>query len=100
MQTWPKRISTSSTGVENLVKNTTHKAVFNNTIKNNSSKEAPNMTRQNITDDSSTPLLITKIMDGIKNFVTTEDASVRPSEATIQFCDEMPPDLGNYIINI
>ena len=54
------------------------------------------MTRQNITDDSSTPLLITKIMDGIKNFVTTEDAGVKPSEPTIQFCDEMPPDLGSY----
>ncbi|CAH2211171.1 jg24422, partial [Pararge aegeria aegeria] len=59
----------------------------------NSSKEAINMTRQNLLDDTSTPLLITKIMDGIKNLVTTEDAEFKMSEPSMPLCDEMPPDL-------
>ncbi|CAH0720434.1 unnamed protein product, partial [Brenthis ino] len=98
-QTWPKRFPTPSPAVDNLLKNSTHKAVSNNTSKSNSSKEASNMTRQNISEDSSTPLLITKIMDGIKNLVTTEDGDIKPSEPTIQFCDEMPPDLGPISVN-
>lgn len=56
------------------------------------------MTRQNLPDDAplSTPLLITKIMEGIRNMVTTEDGELKMSEPSMTLCDEMPPDLGEY----
>lgn len=42
-----------------------------------------------------TPLLITKLMDSIKSYVTTE-VGVKKAEAvvTLPLCDSMPPDLG------
>lgn len=52
------------------------------------------MTRFNVTEDTSTPLLITKIMEGINNLVTTEELNLKMSEPTLPLCDEMPPDLG------
>lgn len=54
------------------------------------------MTRQNVSEYSSTPLLITKIMDGIKNQATTEDGELKVSEPSLPICDEMPPDLGKF----
>ncbi|CAH2043344.1 unnamed protein product, partial [Iphiclides podalirius] len=58
-----------------------------------------NMTRPNVTEDTSTPLLITKIMEGIKNLVTTEEFNLKMSEPTLPLCDEMPPDLGPISVN-
>ncbi|XP_045774812.1 beta-1,4-N-acetylgalactosaminyltransferase bre-4 [Maniola jurtina] len=96
LQTWPKKLPYAAT--ENSTRNSTHKAA-NGTITRNCSKETTNMTRQNISDDLSTPLLITKIMEGIKNLVTTEDGEFKMSEPSVPICDEMPPDLGPVQVN-
>ncbi|XP_050347572.1 beta-1,4-N-acetylgalactosaminyltransferase bre-4-like [Nymphalis io] len=99
LQNWPKKL-TPSAAIENSVKNSSLKVYFSNsTNKNNSSREISNMTRQNVSEDFSTPLLITKIMEGIKNLVTTEDGELKVSEPSLPLCDEMPPDLGPISVN-
>ncbi|XP_061719124.1 beta-1,4-N-acetylgalactosaminyltransferase bre-4-like [Cydia pomonella] len=56
----------------------------------------PNMTRTDIED--STTLLISKIMDSIKNSATTE-GEFRRNETELPLCDSMPPDLGPIPVN-
>ncbi|CAK1555897.1 unnamed protein product [Leptosia nina] len=77
------------------IQNSTHNTPTNNTISQNSTQ---NMTRRNETEYVSTPLLLTKIMEGIKNLVTTED-TVRVNEPSLPLCDQMPPDLGPVTVN-
>ncbi|XP_068617583.1 beta-1,4-N-acetylgalactosaminyltransferase bre-4 isoform X2 [Battus philenor] len=99
---WPKRFPISAPEKKNpLVANSTHiKNVTNiKTTNLHNSTNFANMTRQNITEDTSTPLLITKIMEGIKNLVTTEDFNNMMSEPTLPLCEEFPPDLGPIAVN-
>lgn len=63
-----------------------------NSSNKNPAKETFNMTKPNLSDDTSTPLLITKIMESIKNLVTTEEDF--RDEPSLPLCDETPPDLG------
>ncbi|XP_045500260.1 beta-1,4-N-acetylgalactosaminyltransferase bre-4 [Colias croceus] len=86
-QSWPK--------LALAIQNETHKSQLNNTISNNNTF---NMMRRNDTDYTSTPLLLTKIMEGIKNLVTTEDG-IKFNEPSLPLCDEMPPDLGPITVN-
>ncbi|CAF4929408.1 unnamed protein product [Pieris macdunnoughi] len=83
-QPWPKL----------PLQNSTHNTPINNTLSQNNTL---NMTRRNETE-LSTPILLTKIMEGIKNFVTTEDG-VKFSEPSMPLCDAMPPDLGPVSVN-
>ncbi|XP_050665794.1 beta-1,4-N-acetylgalactosaminyltransferase bre-4 isoform X2 [Leptidea sinapis] len=69
----------------------------NKTSYHNSSHHYLNITRRNETEYSTTPLLLTKIMEGIKSFVTTE-GGVKFNEP-LPLCDEMPPDLGPTFVN-
>ncbi|KPJ15595.1 Beta-1,4-N-acetylgalactosaminyltransferase bre-4 [Papilio machaon] len=102
---WPKSLPITAAARKNpKVSNTTQfrNVTFNTTLSTNNSTKAPfvtNMTRQNITVESSTPFLITKIMEGIKNLVTTEGLSPRLSKPTMPLCEEMPPDLGPITVN-
>ncbi|XP_032519233.2 beta-1,4-N-acetylgalactosaminyltransferase bre-4-like [Danaus plexippus] len=68
-----------------------------NSSNKNPAKETFNMTKPNLSDDTSTPLLITKIMESIKNLVTTEEDF--RDEPSLPLCDEMPPDLGPISVN-
>ncbi|CAG4951571.1 unnamed protein product [Colias eurytheme] len=86
-QSWPK--------IALAIQNETQKTQLNNTISNNNTF---NMVRRNDTDYTSTPLLLTKIMEGIKNLVTTEDG-IKFNEPSLPLCDEMPPDLGPITVN-
>ncbi|XP_045451475.1 beta-1,4-N-acetylgalactosaminyltransferase bre-4-like [Melitaea cinxia] len=88
-KTWPKKII-----IDTATQNSSAPVSFNSTI-----KEVTNMTRQNVSEYSSTPLLITKIMDSIKNQATTEDGELKVSEPLLPICDEMPPDLGPVSVN-
>ncbi|XP_045522323.1 beta-1,4-N-acetylgalactosaminyltransferase bre-4-like [Pieris brassicae] len=76
------------------LQNSTHNTPINNTLSQNNTL---NMTRRNETE-LSTPILLTKIMEGIKNFVTTE-GGVKVSEPAMPLCDAMPPDLGPVTVN-
>lgn len=85
-KTWPKKIT-----IDTATQNSSALVSFNSAI-----KEVTNMTRQNVSEYSSTPLLITKIMDGIKNQATTEDGELKVSEPSLPICDEIPPELGKF----
>lgn len=112
---WPKRIPSTSpilnpenyTQIKNI-------SLFNHTTKNNVI-ELPNKINMTVSKhdmtvnmtakdvplyaSTPTPLLITKLMDSIKNFVTTE-VGMKKSEPqapeTLPLCDSMPPDLGEF----
>ncbi|CAH2092733.1 unnamed protein product [Euphydryas editha] len=88
-KTLPKKIINAATA-----QNSSAPVSFNSSV-----KEVSNMTRQNVSEYTSTPLLITKIMDGIKNMVTPDDGELKISEPSLPPCDEMPPDLGPIPVN-
>ncbi|XP_026756310.1 beta-1,4-N-acetylgalactosaminyltransferase bre-4-like [Galleria mellonella] len=71
-----------------------------NTVKYNATNiTATNMTRQDSTEDTSTSVLISKLMDNIKNLVTTEEVDVKKTEPALPLCDKLPPDLGPIPVN-
>ncbi|CAG5033387.1 unnamed protein product [Parnassius apollo] len=97
---WPKKLPLISTETKNpeVITHLKNITVNYTNVVNTTKISFVNMTRQNSTEDTSTPLLITKIMESIKNLVTTEDF-YKMSEPTLPLCDEMPPDLGPINVN-
>ncbi|XP_026736023.1 beta-1,4-N-acetylgalactosaminyltransferase bre-4-like [Trichoplusia ni] len=109
---WPKKIPSNyiEDSEEYSIKNislsnhTTRASVVHppSSITETASKLDKNMTIQDgaFAVISPTPLLITKLMDSIKSYVTTE-VGVKKAEAvvTLPLCDSMPPDLGPITLN-
>ncbi|KAG6463640.1 beta-1,4-N-acetylgalactosaminyltransferase bre-4 [Manduca sexta] len=111
LSTWPKQIPTSTQHNPNTRNHTKSKnntvalilkkynitrpiVKLNNTAYNTTSS---NITGQDI-QSQSTPLFITRIMEGLKNLVTTE-SGVKRTEPVLPLCDSMPPDLGPITVN-
>lgn len=87
---WPKRVSTTSDQPQSTeFKNIT--APRNFTIANATS--VANMTRPDL--ENVTSVLITKIMDGIRNDPTTENPELKKNESNLPLCDDgIPSDFG------
>ncbi|KAL0871018.1 hypothetical protein ABMA27_004832 [Loxostege sticticalis] len=92
---WPKRVSTTSDQPQSTeFKNIT--APRNFTIANATS--VANMTRPDL--ENVTSVLITKIMDGIRNDPTTENPELKKNESNLPLCDEgIPSDFGPVPVN-
>lgn len=75
---------------------------INAIITKNETELKINTTQYNMTvtqkSPSSTSLLIAKIVEGLKNLVTTEGA-VKKQDSALPLCDVSPPDLGPIQVN-
>lgn len=73
---------------------------INAIITKNETELKINTTQYNMTvtqkSPSSTSLLIAKIVEGLKNLVTTEGA-VKKQDSALPLCDVSPPDLGEHL---
>ncbi|XP_072944608.1 beta-1,4-N-acetylgalactosaminyltransferase bre-4 [Epargyreus clarus] len=97
---WAKRLPVSAIDVQNPE---TRPPNHTNPIVNNTTSQAnkdisSNMTGSNAVD-TSTPLLITKIVEGLKNLVTPEDEELKNIEPVMSLCEDEPPDLGPIPVN-
>lgn len=111
-KSWPKRIFPSdSPSPKDLQTKFNNINVTNNAIKVNISviknilfnisqkvDIVDNTSSQETTFVTPTPLFLTKLMDSIKSFVTTEDTA-KSLVSALPLCDPVPPDLGPVNVN-
>ncbi|CAG9788597.1 unnamed protein product [Diatraea saccharalis] len=96
---WPKRVPTIDDLTQSPdMKNFTNKTdpIVNNNI---TQSQSANMTKA-IMLENSTSLIVTKIMDGIRNQSTPENVDTRKNETELPMCfDELPGDYGPVPVN-
>ncbi|CAH0400790.1 unnamed protein product [Chilo suppressalis] len=96
---WPKRVPTTTDLTQNPeVKNSTN---ITNPILNSNITQIPlaNMTGA-VMLENTTSLMVTKIIDSIRNQSTTENSDIKRNETELPMCfDEVPGDFGPVPVN-